>query len=736
MSKRITKIICTATAVIAALGIAAASGCSDYYNSASLGGNYSGEPVSNGGFAVGKGDYIYFLNGVEENTANNTYGTPVKGGIYRISDQNLKARNYNAAERVVPVVAYSSNYDTGIFLYGDYIYYGTPSTAKNSEGEVQNSVLDMKRSKLDGTETMRDAYVSFPSLSYNYRYVEENGVVYLMYVAEDETLFEEEAGVTNLHSLNTQTLEDTLLVYDVQNVTFDAADKSNPRVYYTKTVHDYSTAKDYGYNQLYTVTASATENKFADLSSEKINGWDDEKDRYINCGDLVLDGRGSVGNPATEFNVEKDKVNELSYTYSPAKYVNNTLFYTRTTSTNSGAYLFSLKDGSVQNSVTGNANAEDRILSDGSSASKYEYIFEGDKLVKVLNAESSGISVNIVKDGKLQPSTELDNNGNYFKIVKSDGEATLLSVDTEHNWLYYSVTGGNGYTINRVDYSGEQSDYAPLPAGETDKTPVKLLDLDADSAWYKPEFINGYLLFASETPNMTAYNYVMAFDLHKDGSDALMTNGDIRELNKLYNGIDELISDTYGDTDKYPTKTYANIQKALGYAKYSGDYEYLKDLANAVNAKVEEDDPLVYSEQTLAEYEKFLHPAEDNLWADYIATRTVNGETVYANAQAYYYGVIGEMTEEDKKAYMEGLQTSYLEAYPEEESEGWYAGLSTGAKVGFIVGVCVGGLAVIAGVTVFAVYLVRRNRKQQPELRRRRVKVDTTDDKDIDVYAD
>ncbi|MDE6585586.1 MAG: hypothetical protein K2K80_02780 [Clostridia bacterium] len=734
MSKRFTKIICMATAVISALGIASAAGCSNYFDSASLGGNYAGEAVSNGGFAVGKGDYIYFLNGVEGNTADNSYGKPVKGAIYRISNTNLKSRNYNAAEKVVPVVAYSSNYDTGIFAYGDYIYYGTPSTAKNSEGEVQNSVLDMKRSKLDGTETMRNAYISFPSLNYDYRFVEENGVVYLMYVAEDETLFEESSGVTNLHSLNTQTGVDTLLVYNVSNVTFDAQNKSNSRVYYTMNVRDYTTSQNYGYNQLYTVTASATENKFADLSSETVNGWDDENDRYINCGELVLDGIGSVGNEITAFNKEKNLVNELNYTYSPAKYVNGTLFYTRTTPTNSGAYLFSLQDNTVTNSITGNANPDDRILSDGSSAKNYEYIFNGKELTAVINAEGTGISINKFVGGKLQPSDKLDDSDDYFKIVK-DGTATLLSVDTENKWLYYSVSGGNGYSIHRVDYSGNRGEYTPMPAGETDKTPVKILDLDADSSWYKPEFINGYLLFASETANMTAYNYVMCFDLHADNSDKLMTNGEIRTLNELYNGIEKLIDDTYGDKDKYPTKDYANVQKALKYAKYSGDYDYLKELAVAVNAKIEEDDDLVYSEQTLKEYEKFLTPTADNIWADYNKTRTVNGETVYANVQKYYYGVLGEMTEADVKAYMDGLKSAYLEDYPEDDTT-WYEGLSTGEKVGFIVGVCVGGLAVIAGVTVLIVYLVKKGKKQSDEPKRRRMKVDTTDDKDIDVYAD
>ncbi len=733
MSKRFTKIICVSASVIAALGIASAAGCSGYYNASALDGNYSaGKVVSNGGFAVEKGEYVYFLNGVEQNTADNTFGTPEKGGVYRISKTDLGKNNYASAQRVVPQIAYTSNYDTGIFIYGDYIYYGTPSTAKNSEGDVQNSNLDMKRTKLDGTETMRDPYVSFPDTTYNYRFVEEKGVVYLMYVATSETLFEESSGVTNLHSYNTQTNEDTLLAYDVGTVLFDAENKENPRVYYTMDVYDYSTAKDFGYNQLYTVTASATENKFEDLSSETVSGWNDETDRYVNCGELVLDGIGSVGTSKSPFNKD-DKTNELSYTYTPAKYVNNTLFYTRKTATNSGEYLFSIKDDSTAHPVDANPAADARILSDGTNASKYEYLFKDGELYAAIHAEGAGgISINRAVKGKLQPAADLDDSDDYFRIVK-DGTATLLFTDIENNWLYYSVTGGNGYTINRVDYSGEIADYIPLPTGETDFTAVKVLDLDSDSAWFKPEIIDGYLLFASETTNMTTFNYVMVFDMH--GADGIMTNGEIRKLNELYKGIDDIINNTYGDADKYPAAKYANLQNALKYASYSGDYEYLQELAEAANSKLEEDEDPVYSEVTLAEYEKFLKPEADGVWGDYTAEKTVNGKKVYANTREYYYSVLGVMTEKDAESYMDGLKTSYLVAYPQDETVGWYEGLSDAGKIGFICGMVAAGLVVIAGVTVLTIFLVRRNKKDAPEIRKKKIKVDTTDDKNIDVYS-
>ena len=46
---------------------------------------------------------------------------------------------------------------------------------------------------------------------------------------------------------------------------------------------------------------------------------------------------------------------------------------------------------------------------------------------------------------------------------------------------------------------------------------------------------------------------------------------------------------------------------------------------------------------------------------------------------------------------------------------------------------CLIGVLVIGGGVWLTVYLVRKSKKE-PEERRRRIKVDTTDDKNIDVY--
>ncbi len=746
MKKPVTKIICATLASVVALGITATAGCSAYHNSTQLGGNgiFTGsEAVSNGGFAVEKGDYVYFVNGIASNTADNAYGTPDKGAIKRISKSDLNARNYTSVQTVVPQIAYSGNYNSGIFVYGDYIYYSTPSTARNSDGVVQNSKLELKRTKLDGTESMKDAFVTFPSTAYDFRFVEAGDEVYILYVATSETMFGESSGVTNLHSVNTSTGEDVLLAYNISSYLFDAEDKTNPMVYYTMGVSGFATGATESYNQVYRVCADASTPKEYDTS--KLLWWDEETNRYINCGDLVFDGIGGKTTEKTPFNYmpqDESVKNDLIYTYTLETYLNGTLFYTRHTTQNSAEYLYSLKDSAVGaswNPVTDNpVQGEAQILNNGSNADSYKYIFgENGELEAVLIAESGGgIAINYVDNGKL--SANIDNE-NYYRIVGS-GTATLLKVDTENKYLYYSLTGGNGYTFYRINYSGSWGDYDGMHADDVvgEYTAVKILDLDSSSSWYAPEFIDGNILFASETDKMTSYNYIMAFNLKQDNG-GLMTNAQLDELNKLYDGAagSEGIIAGYADSAKYDAEIYANLSNAAKYLFYTADKAYVDELAVACNAELEKDDDPVYSEATLKKLADFLNPSADNDWADYTATRKVNGKNVYANRRDYYYSTLGEMTAEDATAIRDGFRSEYLQSWPVKEETSWWDGLNTVARVFFIIGMCLAGILVIGGAILLAVFIIRKAHKsEQPANSSRRIKVDTTDDKNVNVYED
>lgn len=734
MRKRFTKIICFSAAVFAAFGMTVASACSNYKVTALKGNIFTdAEAVSNGGFAVEKGDYIYFINGNETYTADNEFGSVVKGAVMRISKDNLSARNYAETDTVVPQIAYSGNHNAGLFIYGDRIYYSTPSTEKNSDGEVLNSYLAFKSTKLDGTDTVKDYYMQYATNTVEYRYVEEGGVVYLVYVATSENLYG--TSYTNLHSLNTETGVDTLLAYNVSSVTFDGGDVTNSRIYYTMNVTDFATGTSYSsyYNQIYTVRADATEPNSYDFSD--VEDYDaDEDPLYINCGTLVLDGIGKVQNmtdSVTQFNGEgADKVDTVPYTYTISGYEGGYLFYTRKSTSDSTEKLFAVKESELLSSshkAVDNPDDTECLIRDGSEASSYNYVFDGNgELSGVIIAGSTGLVKAKVSDGKIP--ADIDNEGGSRYYLTKDGQATVLF--TDGNYIYYSLTGGNGYTVYRIDYTGGYSDYnrLNLSGAVTDYSPVKILDLDSASDWYLPEMFDGQLLFATQTTNMTNYCYVMVCDLRKSG--VLMTNAEIKELNEKYESVEETIADV-------DEEVYENLPNALRYVFYAGaaNADYIDTLINAYVDIKGYSAEYFWSAESLAKYKAFAAATANGEWSSFSDTVKVNGTEVKSNTRDYYYALLGKMSDDDAEACLDNLKTTYLQAYPEEELS-WFEGLSTGAKAGFIIGVCAGGLIVIAAAVIVTLVVIRKRKEKLPSYTKKRIKVDTTDDKDIDVYSD
>lgn len=794
MSKRFTKIICGLLSTVVVCGVFAVAGCDSSVTDDALsdakGAIFTGDVVSNGGFAVEKGNYIYFINGIQGNSANNDYGTPVRGAIYRIAKSDYAARNYLSAECVVPLIAYAGNYTAGLYIYGDQIYYSTPSTVKNAEGEVQYDQLEIRSTKLDRSQTSAH-YTRFEKAPTDFRFVQgEDEKVYLLYVTAEEKLYNESTGVKNIHSLDLASGTDKLLAYNVDTCFFDTDNLENGRVYYTMNVYDYSVAENTSYNQVYTVTADAPEispdDRYGDLS--KLVGWqlpDEEANTpgsiYKNSGTLVFDGVGPLDKklpfnyPANKNVTEgADKANTLTYKYTIKGYRNGNLLYNRTSANNSSAtdlyilndndYLASSATTKIDNTayktgfnpIDGNAQAV-KVMDDGSNAANYKYLYDGNgKITAALISESNGgITINKLVDGKFGTDIKISEDSNYYTIVP-DVSASLLFVQGEY--LYYSVSGGNGYTINRVKYGeGGPGDYEPWQPSEGENSypaAVKILDIDASNDWYMPEIIQNQLMFASAASDMSSYNYVMVCDLRSPSDpDVMMSNAEIRKLNDLLAGIEKVITGDkyYGNTELYPSSKYANLQNALRYVYYSGDKTYYtKELQAQVNEGLAEDADKRLSDETLAEINKFFTPGSENPWGKYEIsdtekvnygdiTATVNGATVYANMREYYYSVIGKMTDEDIKARNEYLQSEYGIPLPEEETEekvSWFNSLSAGWKACFIIGVIVGSLLVIGGVAYGVIWFMRRKDKKKREdaPKRRRIKVDTTDDKSVDVY--
>lgn len=754
MRKTITKIICAAAAAISVAGLALTAGCGAYTTEGVSPDTYT-TVTSNGGFAVQTDEYVYFINGYELNTADNTFGKPVKGSIMRISKTDMQNRNYAAAQTVVPVVAFSGQHEAGLYVYGDRIYYATPSTARNSTGVVQSSNLEFKSSTLDGKETMSDYYFRSTSTALDYRYVEVGETVYLLY-AQSESLYGEETAVTNIHSINTATGEDTLLAYDAASYSFDESDPTNPYVYYTMGVTyrlGSANAVEEGYNQLYAVRADATEAKTYDFSY--VEDYDAESNPlYVNCGDLVYDGIGmdSYNMRYNQFNYgyggdEKYAVNRTDTEYTIGRYSDGVLFFSAQSTLDSAEGLYMLENSKVDsdgdgrvdeswNAITANDSITDyRLLIDGDDTEYNFYTANG--VTYALFIDESGLSRCTFENGERTDVVRLTDGGKPDALIAireevtatEDGEGTV-----NHVYAYYSLTGGNGYTFWRIAIDGEADNYAPnkLPVQDVyTYSEVRILDLDAYDSWYLPEFVNNTILFASKTEGMSEYTYIMACDLTSEDGD-MMSNAELNAYNEQYEAVSEKI-DAYDDeTNSDGTAAYEHLSSALTYAFYSGDEDYINELVQAYIDIAGEDEEYMYSKRSVEIYHEFFSATGD--WADYASlSRKVDGQTVYANMQKYYYSLIGKMSESDYDEMIDGLRSSYMQDYPVDDTT-WWDSMGLGWQIVFCIAMCVAGLAVIGGVTVLVVWLVRRNKNKKVEGGSARAYVDITDDKNIDVY--
>ncbi len=724
-SKKILSVVAAATLTFSALAF---SGCSDVeYKGDSLTPGYvagvKDDVSSNGGFVVKKGGYVYFINGKEEYTADNTYGNVVKGALVRISEASLAAKKYDEVETVVPSLMVAGDYDAGIYIYGDYVYYATPTTDKNNDGEVANTHLDFKRAKLDGSEApmgnTNDYFLRLESNTTEYRFVEQNDTVYC--------LFEEDG---KLKSYNTATQSTTVLVVGAGTIFYNAEDPADPYVYYTMSV-TYDLDKDNStpanYNQIYRVNAAATckvDTEHADYKvynekgvevaaynfdesflNKKIEEQEaaEKEDKepetsydlsdyttypYVNLGELVLDGIGSAQEFPNYRVHSKDKDilaqadERFGYTYTLQKYTNDGIYFTRTAgnATTSALYYVPNEKGDTWNTIKSNGEAK-VVAKDSTSTSS-----------ALLTIKEDGTHVYYYVSGSILKKVEGEKETNLAYNVSTG--ITLWKADD--TYLYYYGSGTNGKSISRINHTGTQDEYNFLGTNEYDAITLPLVDFADD--WYKPEVIElaggktivMYANAQSFGTGATAYNYIYAAEMGTN--EEIQAN--IDALEKVNEEIDSHSSNS-------------QLQSIMKYYFRTGGltaYENVKDL---------------YSNTQQTAVTEF--------------TKLFEGENALV-FESEIIAQVGKTKDEDKTAIEEDWEGSFLKEEAEEEV---IESLSTWEIV-LIVCCCVIGFVLV--VIVPAVLIKRKKAKKRREQAvlnaYKHKRIDTTDDKSIDVYAD
>lgn len=128
------------------------------------------DPVaSNGGIAVEKGNYIYFVNGWATYTSDNIFGSVLEGSIMRILKSDMESVVAATSQKdafdemqekavvVVPKIFSQGNTAdksvTGFYIFGDRIYYFTPNADIDKNASPKSSEMCLNSCNLDGTNT-------------------------------------------------------------------------------------------------------------------------------------------------------------------------------------------------------------------------------------------------------------------------------------------------------------------------------------------------------------------------------------------------------------------------------------------------------------------------------------------------------------------------------------------------------------------------------------------------------
>ena len=137
------------------------------------------EAVNNGGLIVQQGKYVYYVNGMDSTSnitkpEDNYFGkASVKGSIMKSEigeDGTIKSTDV-----VVPKMIYTTATNGGIYVYGEWIYYLSPSTKTDNQSNVLVDQLVAARTKIDGTKTQEIATFSATDTKYVFT---QNALVY------------------------------------------------------------------------------------------------------------------------------------------------------------------------------------------------------------------------------------------------------------------------------------------------------------------------------------------------------------------------------------------------------------------------------------------------------------------------------------------------------------------------------------------------------------------------------
>lgn len=449
------------SALLVAVSVLAAA-CGSNGSFVAPGFNNFGEAKEQGGFVCRTDNYVLFINGSGSSSGDNAYGAPVKGSLMAIKNADFAAGKFSEAKIIVPKLFAASDYSSGLFVKGDYVYYGTPSTDKNSSGKVANDEIVFMKSKLDGTEKPQELF-KYNALSVSYRIAGTADSVYIAYYDSADTalkVYSEKTGKTEVVAKTDAETNDTvgetqtyLSLGDYKFV--DGENAGEAMLLYTVTVYDEKYYEDKAAKDGYSRSTANYNYAFA------YKAGDVAETGVPFAGKKVLDG------------------SEKNITYTLKLIKNGYVFYS-------------------QKDVASNEKTFGVTLGEVGDATKTAEIKNTDLVADTTYIVSLDEVYAIDSDAKTVYKTSLKTDGRAERetvVLKNESLSSILFKHGDNLYFYNSDNN-----IVRIKISDAEANVERVSLGAT------------NSSWYKPQIITvegkDYLLYCDATTIGSSYTYV------------------------------------------------------------------------------------------------------------------------------------------------------------------------------------------------------------------------------------
>lgn len=568
MKKFLAKIIISALAIVMCLSAVGCSCGGSSWNSDDVTLKDWGKVVYNGGFVSETENYFYYINGLPATDIDNTFGVPVKGSLMAVKKSDIAAGKEDP-ERcvVVPKLLVAQDYTSGVFIYGDYVYYASPSTDRDSSGQIVNSQLEFLRTKLDGTDTTK--FFKTHALSDNYRFVEANGVVYaIVYDSENSRLISYNTSTdTTLEIAKTDVETESMETFDSESFKFvDKNSCGEAVVVFANTVYSakYDEAEAEN-NSSYSRTTADYNKVYAYKAGEE-------------SAKLVLNG-------------------ESTQTFYNVKYIENGNVYygeTKTVSVND-EIVKAVSVANLYNGVGGVEVLNSSVLTDSSIKVSPVEIY-------TVNTESGAVRVtnSLTNDGDSEKtvaiinkaSTLVKKQGDYIYYINGDTKLArieLNNVDAQEQVISDSTVPTDWYSAEIIGDYAFYSDNTALGCSY-----IKVVSLNADNlkeeedvyffdnvislAKYADSDMAGYVIARIDNIEELLEDGKLVLDTDADGKvvlkDGIPTVEYVVKTRELYNGLTDEQKKTVGEDN---LSTLENYEAAL---KLSQAFYGLNDFDN------------------------------------------------------------------------------------------------------------------------------------------------------------